>query len=66
MTYRAFEQKENDVVVEDVKDGDEDDEDEDEDEDDVDGIFFFTRFDSLSCVDFVIGSVLFRDRISVK
>ncbi|XP_018452540.1 nascent polypeptide-associated complex subunit alpha-like protein 4 isoform X1 [Raphanus sativus] len=30
-------QKENDVVVEDVKDGDEDDEDEDDDDDNVDG-----------------------------
>lgn len=37
-----MEQKENDVVVEDVKDGDEDDDDVDDDDDEIaDGILLF-------------------------
>ena len=36
--------------MEDVKDGEEEDDIDDDEDDNVDGIFLFSRFDSLCCV----------------
>lgn len=52
-----MEQKEDDVVVEDVKDGDEDVDDDDNDDDNVDGIIYF--HDLVHSVDVLLNNVMY-------
>ena len=54
----CIEQKEDDVVVEDVKDGDEDDDVDDDDDDNVDGIIYY--LDLIHSVD-VLVRVMIRN-----